>query len=154
MGEDDLIYPAEAQRRLKWSKDRQGKKLKRVVDAKEQSSGQPIWIRSKGGRRQITMRILRSRCPELFVVESKMDLLRNDFKRYLSDIDTQMEDVARRVIASDVRPVFEELRTGQQVLQENLVFVAENINELAKRFAASARMRSGQERTRTDSAGP
>ena len=129
---------------LGWGDDNPaGRRLKRLVLAREEALGITIATRVPGKRKQIrgvSMRAILRHMPELKPVEESPAEMRAEaigrFRSYLEEIDERLRGVAREeaeaAIDETVRPQIDELRRQDT---ETLGM----LNELAERVAKSVR---------------
>jgi hypothetical protein len=125
---EPLTIP-EAQRRLGFKGDPQGRRLLRLLIAKERSAGARFLIRQGGGQRQrfkVTMTAIRRHAPDL--LPSKVDKLRRDFSGYMKAIDDRIAEGAAQHVQRFVEPRLSELYDRDEE-------IAESVDELAQRVA-------------------
>ena len=127
----ELLSLPDAQRRLGMPGPH-GRRLKRLLLAKEAQAGKRIMIRLSGGRRpkpRVTWSLLRKHCPELF--ESKVQQLERDMRSYLDAIDAKIIESVSAHVTDHVEPRLEELWQRDEV-------IAESVRKLAQRVATIA----------------
>lgn len=128
----ELLSLPDAQRRLGMPGPH-GRKLKRLLVAKEQQSGKRIMIRLSGGRRpkpRVTWSLLRKHCPELF--ESKVQQLERDMRGYLDAIDAKISESVAAHMTDQVEPRLEELWQRDEVIAESVRKLAQRVNAIAR----------------------
>ncbi|HTJ17808.1 MAG TPA: hypothetical protein VL494_13605 [Steroidobacteraceae bacterium] len=129
-GPRDVLTFRQMARRLGWSDTRaSGRKLARLIRAREKETGRRIATTTEGGHRRITESALTRYLPELR--RSKVDELMGNFRAYLSDIDDRIAEGAAAYIAENVDPQIAELRADDQKL-------ARMLDELGRRMVLVA----------------
>jgi hypothetical protein len=127
----ELLTLPDAQQRLGMAGGR-GRRLKRLLLAREAEAGKRIMIRLSGGRRpkpRVTWSLLRKHCPELF--ESKVQQLERDMRGYLDAIDAKISESVAAHMTDQVEPRLDELWQRDEV-------IAESVRKLAQRVARIA----------------
>lgn len=127
----ELLTLPDAQQRLGMAGGR-GRRLRRLLLAREAETGKRIMIRLPGGRRQnkrVTWSLLRKHCPELF--ESKVQQLERDMRGYLDAIDAKIIESVSAHVTDHVEPRLDELWQRDEV-------IAESVRKLAQRVATIA----------------
>lgn len=132
MSDGELLTYAQAQRRIPGFKgDRQGMRLRRIVEARERRIGKAIAVLvANGGRKhaRVTMTALRQHLPQLF--PSKVDTLARDMGGYLARIDGRMALIAKQAIDEQVRPHIKKLYDRDET-------IAEEVRKLGERIACA-----------------
>lgn len=134
-----LSFPRAAEK-LGWGKsEKSGRRLRRMVIAREKNSGREIATRGSGKSRPIrgvTLAALFRHLPELR--SAPIDELSSKFRAYLSGIDDNLRLIARSeaetVVEEQVAPQLEELRAEDAAIQQRM-------NDLAERIQQSTRPR-------------
>ena len=130
MSDGELLTYAQAQRRIPgFQGDRHGRKLRRIVEARERRIGATIAVVVSEGDRQhrrVTLSALRQHVPNLFA--SKVDTLARDMSGYLARIDGRMLNIAKQAIDEQVRPHIKKLYARDET-------IAEEVRKLGQRIA-------------------
>lgn len=110
-----------------------GRRLKRMVLARERSSGKRIAIRcgTKKPTYKVTMSALRKHLPHLFE-RSKVQTLGRDMQEYLDAIDDVIADRVWVHITDQVEPRLEELWERDETIALNVTNLAARVEQLAK----------------------
>jgi len=134
-----LSFP-DAAEKIGWGKSqRSGRRLRRMVLAREKRKGVEIATRGDGNQRPIrgvTIAALFRHLPELR--SAPIDELSSKFRTYLEGIDENLRVIARTeaesVVDEQVTPQLEELRAVDAEIQAR-------VNELAERMQLATRPR-------------
>ncbi len=125
---------------LKWDGRHRGRRLKRLVLAREKQTGKRIAIRLGGEQRtvyRVTMSALRKHCRDLF--KSKVDEVADNFKAYFKDLDERIASGVAEHVEEYVEPRLEELWQRDEK-------IAEQVSELGRRVAHIAGASIGRPR--------
>lgn len=118
--------------------DRRGRKLQRLILAREAKTGAQIMRRMGGdaeGRRYlVSLPALRQHLPELFAASS-VDDLQKSMRRFLADIDDRIAGAVAEHVSAQVDPKITELWERDETIAKNVKQLGERVRDLAGMIA-------------------
>ncbi len=130
MSDNELVSLAEAQKRIGFSGDDEGRKLRRELEAREGRLGLEIMTRHKTPNRvnyRVTIALIRQHASDL--IETPAEALEREVRGYLAAIDERIDNKVAEQIESRVSPQLEKLREQDA---RTLALVAELSKRVAK----------------------